>query len=34
MAIRLITLGGLHAFRDDIELERLAGQRLRLALLV
>src|SRR5262245_56799348 len=34
MAIRLITLGGLHAFNDDIELERLAGQRLRLALLV
>jgi DNA-binding SARP family transcriptional activator len=34
MSLRILTLGGLRAFSDETELDWLAGQRLRMALLV
>src|SRR5688500_230812 len=34
MAIHLTTLGGFQAFRDGVELDRLASKRLRAALLI
>src|SRR5687768_9598916 len=34
MAIHLTTFGGFHVYRDDVELDRLSGKRLRAALLV